>query len=316
MDTRVTHLKAIHYFAVASKTLSYTKAAQELFVSQAAVSQQIRLLEDHLGNKLFYRAGRDMQLTTQGHILADHLGEAFDLIAKGMDRVKAEPFAGNLSIICPQSFASSWMMPKLWRFTAMHDEITARLLCCDFREDLRAGNADIDITNEANSQKDCKQITLLETEMILVASKSLAQSINFTCVDDLLRCWLIQADEKEYSWPAYFKEFEVKTDEKKKLWAEVSSWYMGISAVKAGHGVFICPKIMIQDDLKSGELVHVLPDFPFNKTLTFYMYYQEFSPRIERIKAFEKWITDELAGISIDPFDHRHHNIEQKPAKH
>ena len=316
MDTRVTHLKAIHYFAVASKTLSYTKAAQELFVSQAAVSQQIRLLEEHLGNKLFYRAGRDMQLTTQGHILAEYLGDAFDLIGKGLDRVKAEPFAGNLSIICPQSFASSWMMPKLWRFTAMHDEITARLLCCDFREDLRAGNADIDITNEANSQKDCKQIKLLETDMVLVASKSLADAIKFKDINDLLRCWLIQADEADYSWPAFFSEFDIQADVKQKLWAEVSSWYMGISAVKAGHGVFICPKIMIQDDLASGELVHVLPHYPFNKTLTFYMYYQEFSPRIERIKAFEKWILDELAGITVDPFDHRHQSLKPITGEH
>ena len=315
MDTRVTHLKAIHYFVVASKTLSYTKAAQELFVSQAAVSQQIRLLEEHLGNKLFYRAGRDMQLTTQGHILAEHLGKAFDLIGEGLDRVKAEPFAGNLSIICPQSFASSWMMPKLWRFTALHEEITARLLCCDFREDLRAGNADIDITNTVNSHKDCVQIKLLETELVLVASKSLANAIQFNDIDDLLRCWLIQADEAEYSWPAFFREFGIQTDVKQKLWAEVSSWYMGISAVKAGHGVFICPKIMIQSDLDSGELVHVLPQYPFNKTLSFYMYYQEFSPRIERIKAFEKWITDELAGITIDPFDHRH-GVEQSSAEH
>ncbi len=90
---------------------------------------------------------------------------------------------------------------------------------------------------------------------------------------------------------------------------------MGISAVKAGHGVFICPKIMIQDDLDSGELVQVLPHYPFNKTLSFYMYYQAFSPRIERIKAFEKWIVDELAGTSIDPFDHRH-GAEQNPAEH
>lgn len=316
MDTRVTHLKAIHYFVVASKTLSYTKAAQELFVSQAAVSQQIRLLEEHLGNKLFYRAGRDMQLTTQGHILAEHLGEAFSLIEKGLDRVKAEPFAGNLSIICPQSFASSWVMPKLWRFTAMHDEITARLLCCDYREDLRAGNADIDITTEIDSQKDCQQIKLLETNLVLVASKSLAESIKFQSINDLLRCWLIQADEAEFSWSAFFTEYGIDTNVKQKLWAEVGSWYMGISAVKAGHGVFICPEIMIQDDLLSGELVHVLPQLPFSKSLTFYMNYQEFSPRIERIKAFEKWILDELAGITVDPFDHRHQSLKPITGEH
>ena len=310
MDTRVTHLKAIHYFAIASKTLSYTKAAKELFVSQAAISQQIRLLEEHLGNKLFYRAGRDMQLTTQGHILASHLGDAFELIGKGLDRVKAEPFAGCLSIICPQSFASSWMMPKLWRFTAMHHDITARLLCCDFREDLRRGNVDIDITNDAHGQKDCQRVTLLETELVLVCSKDLAQSVRFQRVEDLLKCWLIQVDETEYSWPTYFQQHKVPIDVTQKLWAEVSSWYMGISAVKAGHGVFICPKIMIQEDLASGELVQILANFPFNKSLSFYMYYQEYSPRIERIKAFEKWIIDELAGIAIDPFEQRCNRLE------
>lgn len=88
MSNRITHLKASHYFSVASQTLSYTKAAQQLNVSQAAVSQQIRLLEDYLGVPLFYRSGRDMRLTSQGQQLAEHLDQAFKHIGEGLNSVK------------------------------------------------------------------------------------------------------------------------------------------------------------------------------------------------------------------------------------
>ena len=299
MSNRVTHLKAAHYFSVASQTLSYTKAAQQLHVSQAAVSQQIRLLEEYLGVPLFYRSGRDMRLTSQGVELAEHLTQAFDFISKGLDSVKLEPIEGTLLVSGLQSFVSLWLMPRLWRFSDRQKDITVKLFSADERIDIHAGNIDVGIDDNQhfsnNSQNTTKQ-TLISSDIIPVCSPTLAERIGLFQPSDLLKCWMIQVDDTSYQWKTWFEELGICPIRNKSiLWAEVNSWYMGISAVKAGHGIFLCPKFMVQQELDEGTLVQAYPK-ALNEKIEFYAYYAKNSPRKARIEAFVDWLKIESGG--------------------
>ncbi|ETI59800.1 LysR substrate-binding domain-containing protein [Marinomonas profundimaris] len=290
MSNRITHLKASHYFSVASQTLSYTKAAQQLNVSQAAVSQQIRLLEDYLGVPLFYRSGRDMRLTSQGQQLAEHLEQAFKHIGEGLDSVKLEPLEGILQVSGLQSFVSLWLMPKLWRFSDRHQEISVKLFSADEQEDIHGGNIDVSIDCLVNRQENAIQRLLITSDIIPVCSPELAERIGFTQPSDLLKCWMIEVGDSTYCWNSWFDELGIcPIRSKSLLWAEVNSWYMGISAVKAGHGIFLCPRFMVEDDLLSGALVQAHPK-ALNTQIQFYAHYAKSSPRKARIEAFIAWL--------------------------
>ncbi|AEF53104.1 LysR substrate-binding domain-containing protein [Marinomonas posidonica] len=310
MSHRVTHLKATHYFSIASQTMSYTKAAEQLNVSQAAVSQQIRLLEDYLGVSLFYRAGREMRLTSQGLQLAEHLTLAFDHISKGLDSVKLEPLEGTLQVSGLQSFVSLWLMPKLWRFSDLQNDITVKLFSSDERRDIHAGNIDIGIDDNrhmAGKREDTVQRKLISSDIIPVCSPSLAARIDLFHPTDLLKCWMLQVDDPSYQWRIWFEEQAICPIRSKDiLWAEVNSWYMGINAVKAGHGIFLCPKFMVQTELDEGTLIQAYPKALKNK-IEFYTYYAKNSPRKARIEAFVDWLNQEVtANIkpSKDPIMH------------
>ena len=291
MSTRVTHLKATHYFSVASQTLSYTKAAEQLHVSQAAVSQQIRLLEDYLGVPLFYRHGREMRLTRQGQQLAEHLNQAFDHIQKGLNSVKLEPLEGILEVSGLQSFVSLWLMSRLWRFSDLHQEITVKLFSSDEREDIHSGKIDVIIDSKTPDDKeDTIQQRLLSSEVIPVCSPLLEARIGFHHAPDLLKCWMIQIDDPAYQWKVWFAEQSICPIRSKSIpWAEVNSWYMGISAVKAGHGVFLCPRFLVEEELQEGTLVEAFPK-AINQRIEFYATYAKSSPRKARIEAFVDWI--------------------------
>lgn len=299
MNNRVTHLKAAHYFSVASQTLSYTKAAKQLHVSQAAVSQQIRLLEEYLGVPLFYRSGRDMRLTSQGQELAEHLTQAFNFISKGLESVKLEPVEGTLLVSGLQSYVSLWLMPRLWRFSDLQKDITVKLFSADERIDIHAGKIDVGIDDNQHltvDREDTVKRTLISSDIIPVCSPSLADRIGLFQPTDLLKCWMIQVDDSSYQWKAWFEELEICPIRNKNiLWAEVNSWYMGISAVKAGHGVFLCPKFMVQQELDEGILVQPHPK-ALNEKIEFYAYYAKSSPRRARIEAFVDWLRAESGG--------------------
>ncbi|TDO97392.1 LysR substrate-binding domain-containing protein [Marinomonas balearica] len=301
MATRLAHLKAAHYFVVASETLSYTAAANKLSVSQAAVSQQIRLLEEYLGVSLFYRAGRKMLLTSQGKTLAEHLSVGFEKIEYGLNSVKLEPLAGNLTVYGLQSITSLWLMPKLWRFSDMHSDINVRLFSAEELPDLQSGDIDVSIYNVPILREDTENKILLTSPIVPICSRELFQRIGFNSIEDFLCCWLIQTNIPEYSWSQWGKEYGLTLAGKERLWAEVSSWYMGISAVKAGHGIFLCPEFMVQEELERGELVKPF-DLPLSEPLSFYLAHSKQSPRLERINAFVKWIKQESEENIVTPY--------------
>ena len=123
MDNRLRHLSGLRYFEVAARLSNYSKAAEELFVTQAAVSQKIRQLEEQLGCKLFIRKGRAMTLTHEGHTLFRHVSDGFQEVLLGLNKIQSEPIQGLLVVRSPPSFASRWLLPRLWKFSVKHPEI-------------------------------------------------------------------------------------------------------------------------------------------------------------------------------------------------
>jgi LysR family glycine cleavage system transcriptional activator len=106
-------LNALRVFEAAARHLSFKKAAEELHITQAAVSHQIKTLEDHAGVPLFRRLPRGVELTEAGRACLPRLREAFDLMAAAMEAIRAEKDSRLLSVTAPPVFAARWLAPRL-----------------------------------------------------------------------------------------------------------------------------------------------------------------------------------------------------------
>src|SRR6185295_15691451 len=120
-------LDLIQGFEAAARNLSFTKAADELFITQSAVSRQIRALEEHLGVTLFERRPRALVLTEAGRTLQRAAGELLERLQQVTDGLRADRAAPQLTVTTTNGFASLWLIPRLRGFTAMHPTVDVRI---------------------------------------------------------------------------------------------------------------------------------------------------------------------------------------------
>ena len=139
MRHRLPPLNALRAFEAAARHMSFSKAADELHVTPAAVSHQIKTLEEHVGMPLFRRLNRGLLLTEAGQLFLPGLRDGFDRLAEAVDRLRALEAGGELTVSMPPSFAAKWLVPRLERFTSLHPDIDVRISASmelvDFRRD-------------------------------------------------------------------------------------------------------------------------------------------------------------------------------------
>jgi LysR family glycine cleavage system transcriptional activator len=127
MPVRLPPLNALKAFEATARHLSVKKAAAELSVTPAAVSHQLKGLEDYLGVKLFHRHSRALELTEAARACLPKLQEGFDNLAQAVERLRAQTGGGMLMVSAAPSFAARWLMPRLHRFLDAHPEIDVRV---------------------------------------------------------------------------------------------------------------------------------------------------------------------------------------------
>ncbi|GHG00265.1 LysR substrate-binding domain-containing protein [Thalassotalea marina] len=299
MDIRLKQLNALHTFECAARHQSYSKAADELFISQAAVSQQMRLLEDKLRVKLFFRSGHSMYLTKQGNILYEACLQGFSQILTGLKAIQCEDIAGDLTITSTQAFCSLWLMPKLYKFSLLYPDINIRVLGSNAIEDLKKKHIDVAIRFSRNSDTVKRDGLVIEESGTIsaypVCSKALFASGKITQPSDLLNFQLISlANESEVTWQSWFAHAGVEGYHNDKKQIEVTSSDLALSAVLAGHGITLAASELFSQYLYSQQLV-----IPFNIKHPFdwqrFILYDGGSPRLKRIKVFTHWLKQELA---------------------
>jgi LysR family glycine cleavage system transcriptional activator len=128
MQSRLPPLKALRAFEAAARTCSFTRAAEELKVTQTAISHQVKVLEDWIGFRLFRRLNNALILTEKGELYLPTVREAFDRIRESTDELRGVDAGVVLTISALPNFALRWLMPRLPRFQARHPAIRIRLL--------------------------------------------------------------------------------------------------------------------------------------------------------------------------------------------
>lgn len=300
MLAKIRNLNLLRSFEVAARHNSYGRAADELCISQAAVSQQMRQLEELLSCQLFVRKGRQMQLTQQGLALFKATKKAFHTLQSSLEQLCEEEMAGSLTISSTQAFISLWLMPRLGKFYQQFPQINIELTASAQFEDLQQQHIDLAIRF---SNKNLEEITPTlicdyadEAPVLAVCSPELVRNHPVTRAGDLLQHRLIELNKTgPYNWPAWFEQAGVTDYGQKQKITQVQSTDMALAAAKSGHGFALVADYLCEEQLASGELVTPI-ELPHPNRVKRYLVYAQNSNKKARLQAFVHWLKGELAG--------------------
>jgi LysR family glycine cleavage system transcriptional activator len=295
MATRLPPLNALRTFEAAARHLSFTKAAGELFVTQAAVSHQIRALEEHLGAPLFRRMNRALILTDQGQVLLPAVRDAFDRLRAGVRRVEDLSTGGALTISTTPSFAASWLAGRLARFQALHPEIELQLSATSRSVDFAREGIDCGIRYGAGDWPGLVSQRLLETALLPVCSPALLDGADpLRRPQDLARHTLLHALDDPDDWRLWLRAAGVVgVDPTRGL--KFDSVPLVLQAAVSGAGVGIGRRQLVEAELAEGRLVAPF-DLELPDAYAYYFVAPETTADQPKLAAFRDWLLAEVAS--------------------
>lgn len=276
-------LTALRAFEAAARLQSFSLAARELNVTHAAVAQQVRGLEDHMGRELLYRAGRGMALTPEGVKLAAALVEGFGGIARALEEVRGGG-PGALRVTLTAAFAANWLMPKLGGFWKAHPEIELSLNPEKRVVDLRREGIDIGIRFGNGKWPGLDVEFLTPADYVIVASPELLNGrSNLTNAEMSAMPWVFAED-----WPetqTWLKGFGLKPAAMNIT--DVPTEDLALSAARAGLGLYVEAEALVEHDVENGTL-HIVGRLK-DDSLAYYMVTRP-GPKRPELKAFIRWL--------------------------
>lgn len=298
---RLPPLGAVRAFEAAARHLHFTRAADELTVTQAAISHQVRLLEDWLGQPLFERRGRVLALTPAGAAYLAELTPALDRIATASTKAR-RPAQGPVRLTALPSLATRWLLPRLPAFQAAHPSIDLQLTTTADLWDGKDPRFDLGLRSGPGGWPGLTAALLATETLTPLCSLALRQTLPTPCTPpDLLRLPLLH-DTPKGNWNRWFAaagypDLPVPTG------LNLSDSALALQAAADGQGIALGRLFLAAEDLRTGRLVMPCPD---RRIANDYAYWLVWPPRHDRtpaIAAVRNWIL-QTAGAAPPPKEH------------
>jgi LysR family glycine cleavage system transcriptional activator len=293
--SRLPPLNSLRAFVVAAKHMNFSRAAGELHVTPAAISQQIKQLEDQLGCELFRRSNRTLVLTEEGQACLPGLADAFARIMQALEEIDAAGQAGPLTVSVAPSFAAKWLVPRLDNFRTVHPEIDVRISASMHLVDFDSEDVDCAIRYGAGGYGDLFAEKILAETVFPVCSPALVRGGRggLKKPHDLARFTLLHDESPDQDpscpdWRMWLRAAGVDgVDAARGPRLNQSS--LVLEAAIAGHGVALAKGQLAAEDLRAGRLVR-----PFNVTQTldfaYYLVCPQRKTALAKVVAFLRWL--------------------------
>lgn len=300
MSRQFPPLNALRAFEAAARHLSFTKAAQELSVTQAAISHQVKALEQYLGLRLFRRLNRALLLTEEGQAYMPAIRDAFDKIGQATAALKRRDSAGALTVTTIPSFAAKWLVPRLDRFRTAHPEIDVRLTTSMHLVDFSREDVDVGIRYGTGGYAGLDVHRIMEDAVFPVCSPVLLSGPQPLRTPADLACHTLLHDDYVIGWAGWLTATGLDATARRGIDDTAGPYFnqsdLMIQAAIAGHGVALGRASLVEDDLLAGRLVR-----PFDLSLTApHAYFLVCLPgglARPKLAAFHKWLTAEMQTI-------------------
>ncbi len=298
MSRRLPPLSALRAFEAAARHLSFTRAASELGVTQAAISHQVKLLEDQLGQPLFRRLTRRLLLTDAGQLLWPGVRDGFDRLAEAVQKVQARGDSGVLTLSLTFSFAARWLVPRLGGFLKAHPDIDVKLTTTDRLVDFAREDVDIAIRYGHGDWPELSSWKVIRPVYTPLLSPKLTKGQSLSQPSDLQLLPLLTETDDTLDWKAWFKAAGCTWRPSRRL-VEFDTTQMAVAAAAEGLGVALGPPEYFAEELETGRLIQ-----PFDIYIETEDAYHLVCPtgRADepKIAAFKNWILGEAAKAEAE----------------
>ena len=252
-------------FEAVARRLSFSEAAEELFLTQSAISRQIKSLEDELGSALFTRGTRSVEITQAGQMLLRAVEASLARIDNSVRQIRAIRGRKRVSVTTFASFGSLWLLPRIEAFQEHHPDIDIRVSAHDALADLDDPDLDLALRYCSPTQAPPGATHLFGEILTPVVSRSLAEQIRLgkapplSTPADLVQHTLAEEDDTKASteylswrhWLALHGQPRLEP----KRWLYLNFTYQQVQAALAGHGVALARIALVFEALQRGELV-------------------------------------------------------------
>ena len=297
-------LNSLRAFEATARHLSFTKAADELNVTAGAVSQQVKILEEYLGLKLFTRKNRMIALTHDALIGLPNFTDGLEKLAEGISAINQSQLNKPLTITLPPTFASRWLIPRLGAFQQLHPEIDVRIDATYKVVDIINEDIDASIRFGAGDFLGLESDFLFSQEVILVCSPNLLkQDLKLDKPEDLERYTLLHCDfslnsasQKQPDWDVWFQLVGVDSVDTSRG-VHFAQHDLLVQAAIEGQGVALVASISARKALKDGLLIQpFVSHIPLDNA--YYFLCSKVKSNLPRVEAFRRWLLDEAADGS------------------
>ncbi len=288
-------LSAVRAFEAAARHQNFTAAAEELGMTQAAVSYQIKILEDRVGAPLFTRKARGVQLSQAGAMFSTRATEALDILNEAFAQAKGQT-EETLAISAAITFGTSLLAQRIGKFQIENPSISVRIDVSQTLTDFESDGIDIAVRVGRGNWPNLKSQLLMPVTFTPMLSPVLAEEIGgIEHPTDLLKLPVIELGDPW--WRQWFREAgveELEVSNRQKL--ELGSQILEATAAVAGQGVGILTPALYRSELARGQLYQPF-DLVCDDGTGYWLVYPENRKNLPKIKAFEKWLKSEVADF-------------------
>lgn len=292
------HIAELHAFHVAARFESFTRAAQQLALTQPALSQKIRRLEDVVGARLFLRKYRGIALTDAGQQLQDATRDAFDELDRNFRQILERGDRKRVRISTDFAFAAHWLMARLPRLRNAFEDLDLQVLTSQQAEETNGVAVDLSITLSANPAPSRERKVLFPEEVIAVCSPAFAARHGpFEAPDQLRRAALLKlsapANAPWHDWRSWFAALGVETDRRDPAPISFSNYTLVLQAAVEGQGIALGWRGLVDSFLESGQLQSACPQTVASERAYVMLCAKDAPPHVRSV--FD-WIGAQCAG--------------------
>lgn len=300
MSRKIPPLNPLHVFEVAARLGNFTKAAEELNVTQSAVSRQIGTLEDYLKIRLFHRDRAGVSLTKAGKSYFLEIESAFSAIASSTSRVLMKGGAQQLHVSVYPTFAVKWLIPRMERFNADYPLIDVRVTASVRPVDFTGENIDLSIQLLSHADAEPHNIRLFSDVIQPVCSPALLgdRTHPLETVDDLTKFRLLHSRYRRHDWRDWL--VNVGCDDIADRGIEFPSSVLTYQAAAEGLGVAMGQTRLLEQDIQAGKLVPLFGR-PLERPMSYYAVWPKNSEPNYKARAFIYWLERQIGIRNDDP---------------
>ena len=291
-------LNALRAFECAARHLNFTRAAEELHVTQAAISHQVRNLEGYLGRKLFRRLHRQLVLTEDGQLFATTVRESLGQIATASRRLRADKGPACITVSLLPSFASRWLVPRLWGFRDRFPEIEVRLSAFEWLVDFERDGVDLAIRYGRGQWDGCESRLLMRERCFPVCSPEfLDRHGPVADARALLRLNLLHDDYARQDWLQWFERAGLPGVSPSRG-LRFSHTSLMLESAEEGQGIALAQEPLVQGELAKGRLVRLL-DVELEGDYSYWVVTPERPALNPSVAHFRDWLLEEVGRATL-----------------